>query len=86
MEEIASDGSLQFHGLRDELPFFQSIAINSIHCNLHLLDGKHHFLLEVLELSFFRRKLHCDFTLITELSEGVYSVHCLYSKPKKDAK
>lgn len=51
LEEIASDGSLQFHGLGDELPLFPSIAISSIDCNLYLKPGKHHFLWEVLELS-----------------------------------
>jgi len=43
LKEMASDGSLQFHGLGDELPLFASIAISSIDCNLHLQPGKHHF-------------------------------------------
>lgn len=51
LKEIASDGSLQFHGLGDELPLFPSIAISSIDCNLHLQPRKHHFSREVLELS-----------------------------------
>lgn len=50
LKEIASDGSLQFHGLGDELPFFPSIAIIFIDCNLHSQLGKNHFLCEVLEL------------------------------------
>lgn len=49
LEEIASAGSLQFHGLGDELPFSHSIAISSIHCNLHLQPGKHRFSWEGLE-------------------------------------
>lgn len=53
MKETASDGSLQFHGLGDELPFFPSIAIIFIDCNLHSQPGKNHFLWEVLELSPF---------------------------------
>lgn len=53
LKEIASDGSLQFYGLGDELPFFPSIAISFIDCNLHLQPGKNHFSWEVLELALF---------------------------------
>lgn len=53
LKEIASDGSLQFHGLGDELPLFPSIAISSIDCDLRLQPGKHHFSWEMLELSLF---------------------------------
>lgn len=61
LKEIASDGSLQFHGLGDELPFFPSIAIIFVDCNLHSKPGKNRFLWEVLELSFFGEESLCVF-------------------------
>lgn len=68
LKEIASDGSLQFHGLGDELPLFPSIAISSIDCNLYLQPGKAPLLAGSAGIvTFSGRKFRCTFTLGTEL-------------------